>query len=108
MPSPPAIARSRPPGPAESGSGKLELKSFETIGLTFPVCMRRRFEATVPLGNVTLLERPLRSVTLLTVVKSALRARARQYEVEHYVDEVRHAETERSRAFAREEAAHRT
>jgi signal transduction histidine kinase/DNA-binding response OmpR family regulator len=77
-----------------------------TAGRTLHVDMRRRFEATVPLGNVTLLERPLRSMTLLTVVKSALRARTRQYEVEHYVDEVRRAETERSRAFAGEEAAH--
>jgi len=77
-----------------------------TAGRTLHADMRRRFEATLPLGNVTLLERPLRSMTLLTVVKSALRARARQYEVEHYVDEVRHAETERSRAFAREAAAH--
>ncbi|HWY49163.1 MAG TPA: GAF domain-containing protein, partial [Bryobacteraceae bacterium] len=77
-----------------------------TAGRTLHADMRRRLEATVPLGNVTLLERPLRSVTLLTVVKSALRARVRQYEVEHYVDEVRRAETERSRAFAGEEAAH--
>jgi signal transduction histidine kinase/DNA-binding response OmpR family regulator len=76
-----------------------------TAGRTLQADMRRRFEATVPLGNVTLLERPLRSMTLLTVVKSALRARTRQYEVEHYVDEVRRAETERSRAFAGEEAA---
>ncbi len=77
-----------------------------TAGRTLHGDMRRRFQATAPLGNVTLLERPLRSVTLLTVVKSALRARARQYEVEHYVEEVRRAETERSRAFAGEEAAH--
>ena len=77
-----------------------------TAGRTLHADMRRKFEATLPLGNVTLLERPLRSVTLLTVVKSSLRARARQYEVEHYVDEVRRAETERSHAFAREEAAH--
>lgn len=77
-----------------------------TAGRTLRADMRRRFEATLPLGNVTLLERPLRSMTLLTVVKSALRARARQHEVEHYVDEVRRVETERSRAFAGEEAAH--
>lgn len=77
-----------------------------TAGRTLHADMRRRFEATLPLGNVTLLERPLRSMTLLTVVKSALRARARQYEVEHYVDEVRRAETERSQAFAGEQAAH--
>ena len=33
------------------------------------------------LGNVTLLERPVRSMALVSFVKSALRARARQYEV---------------------------
>jgi DNA-binding NtrC family response regulator len=47
-----------------------------TAGRTLHADMRRRFEATLPLGNVTLLERPLRSMTLLTVVKSALRARS--------------------------------
>ena len=60
-----------------------------------------------PLGNITLLERPLRSVTLLSVVRAALRARARQYEVEHYIQEIRQAETDRAQAYAREEAARR-
>src|SRR5271154_2364980 len=36
-----------------------------TAGRTLHTDMRSRFQATVPLGNVTLLERPLRSVTLL-------------------------------------------
>ena len=58
-----------------------------------------------PLGNITLLERPLRSITLLTVVRAALRARARQYEVEHHIQEMRQAETEKTEAYAREEAA---
>ena len=34
-----------------------------------------------PLGNVTLLERPLRGTTLESAVRSALRARQRQYEI---------------------------
>ena len=34
-----------------------------------------------PRGNVTLLERPLRPVTLISAVRSALIARRRQYEV---------------------------
>ncbi len=34
-----------------------------------------------PAGNVTLLERPLRSVTLISAVQVALRARRRQYQV---------------------------
>ena len=35
----------------------------------------------VPLGNATVLERPVRLTTLLSAVKAALRARRRQYEV---------------------------
>ncbi len=57
------------------------------------------------MGNITLLERPLRSITLLTVVRAALRARARQYEVEHYLQETRQAEADKAQAYAREEAA---
>jgi signal transduction histidine kinase/DNA-binding response OmpR family regulator len=67
---------------------------------------RERFALMLPLGNVTLLERPLRSFTLLTVVRAALRARARQYEVEHYIQETRRAEADRAQAYAREEAVH--
>lgn len=67
--------------------------------------MQESFALIQPLGNITLLERPLRSITLLSVVRAALRARARQYEVEHYIQEVRQAEADRAQAFAREEAA---
>ena len=67
--------------------------------------MEERFDLMQPLGNITLLERPLRSITLLTVVRAALRARARQYEVEHYIHETRRAESDKTQAFAREEAA---
>jgi signal transduction histidine kinase/ActR/RegA family two-component response regulator len=38
-------------------------------------------EALSPRGNATLIERPLRVLTLLSAVRSALRARRRQYEV---------------------------
>jgi signal transduction histidine kinase len=69
-----------------------------------PRRMQERFALIQPLGNVTLLERPLRSITLLSVVRTALRARARQYEVEHYIQEVRQAETGRAEAHARQEA----
>jgi signal transduction histidine kinase/CheY-like chemotaxis protein len=42
------------------------------------------------LGNVTLLERPLRIMTLVSTVASALRARRRQYEVrDHLMERVR-------------------
>ena len=40
-------------------------------------------------GNVTLLERPLRMLTLTSAVRSALRARRRQYEVCRLLDEAR-------------------
>ena len=43
--------------------------------------------ARAPLGNVTLLERPLRAATLLSSVRSALGARRRQYEIRDHLRE---------------------
>ena len=43
--------------------------------------------ARAPLGNVTLLERPLRAATLLSAVRSALVARRRQYEIRNHLQE---------------------
>ncbi|MBI1734297.1 MAG: response regulator [Candidatus Rokubacteria bacterium] len=57
------------------------------------------------MGNVTLLERPVRVVTLLSAVHSALRARRRQYEVRDHLEERKRAEAERERLLARERAA---
>ncbi|MBV9771821.1 MAG: GAF domain-containing protein, partial [Bryobacterales bacterium] len=74
-------------------------------GNALPRKMQERLAIMQPLGNITLLERPLRSITLLTVVRAALRARARQYEVEHYIQDMRQAEADRLEAYAREEAA---
>src|SRR5579872_2189793 len=51
-----------------------------------------------PLGNVTLLERPLRPVTLISAVRSALLARRRQYEVRDHLRERAKAEQELRRA----------
>ena len=48
--------------------------------------------ARAPLGNVTLLERPLRPATLTSVVRSALAARRRQYEVRDHLRERKLAE----------------
>ncbi|HEY1759200.1 MAG TPA: ATP-binding protein [Bryobacteraceae bacterium] len=42
---------------------------------------RRRLEILEPLGNVSLLERPLKSVTLVSSIQTALRARRRQYQL---------------------------
>ena len=44
------------------------------------------------LGNVTLLERPLRLATLVTAVRSALRARERQYQIREHLAERKRAE----------------
>jgi signal transduction histidine kinase len=51
-----------------------------------------------PLGNVTLLERPLRPVTLISAVRSALLARRRQYEVRDHLRERAGAEEALRRA----------
>jgi len=39
------------------------------------------------LGNVTLLERPMRVATLLSTVRTALRARKRQYQIRGYIND---------------------
>ena len=41
------------------------------------------------LGNVTVLERPVRVTTLISMLRAALRARARQYELREHLDAVR-------------------
>ena len=51
-----------------------------------------------PLGNVTLLERPLRPVTLISAVRTALIARRRQYEVRDHLLERSAAEDALRRA----------
>lgn len=51
-----------------------------------------------PLGNVTLLERPLRPVTLISTIRSALLARRRQYEVRDHLQKRKAAEEALQRA----------
>ena len=51
-----------------------------------------------PLGNVTLQERPLRAVTLVSTVQSALRAREKQYEVRDHLAELESREQALRRA----------
>jgi PAS domain S-box-containing protein len=63
--------------PAWSDLPVLVLSSSETD----PVA-EHRLRRIEPLGNVTVIERPVRPATLISVVQSALRARRRQYEVE--------------------------
>ncbi len=56
-------------------------------------------------GNVTLLARPVRSVTLVTTLRSALRARRRQYEVREHLVERARAVAERERLLVEAHAA---
>jgi signal transduction histidine kinase/CheY-like chemotaxis protein len=51
---------------------------FTGAGSKVPSSMPRP-EALAPFGNVTLLERPVQIITLLSAVRAALRARRRQY-----------------------------
>ena len=54
-------------------------------------------DALREIGNVTLLERPVQPVTLLSAVRAALRARARQFQVQSYLDERARAEQQERR-----------
>ena len=56
-------------------------------GARSPVALR----AVASLGNVTLLERPLRIQVLVTAVRAAIRARNRQYEVRQRTEELAEA-----------------
>src|SRR5215471_12780951 len=61
----------------------------------------------VAIGNVNLIERPVRMMTLLSTIKAALRARNRQYDVrEHLATEVRNKEA-LEKAFTQIEEASR-
>jgi signal transduction histidine kinase len=49
---------------------------------------RYRLSVIAPLGNVTLLERPLHPVTLLTALRAALRARRHQYQLRAHLNRI--------------------
>src|SRR5262245_15529698 len=49
-------------------------------------------DAVRMLGNVTLIERPVRVATLLSAVRSAMRARQRQYQIRGHLEERTHIE----------------
>jgi len=54
--------------------------------------------ARAPLGNVSLLERPLRPATLISAVRTAIAARRKQYEIRDHLLERQHAEQALRRA----------
>ncbi|HEU4593671.1 MAG TPA: ATP-binding protein [Pyrinomonadaceae bacterium] len=60
------------------------------------------------IGNVSLIERPTRIITLVSALQAALRARRRQYEVRTHLVEQKRAQEERTRLLAEAEAANRT
>jgi signal transduction histidine kinase/ActR/RegA family two-component response regulator len=59
-------------------------------------------------GNVTLVERPTRIITLFSALRAALRARRRQYEVRDHLVEQKRAQEERTRLLTEAEEANRT
>jgi len=56
--------------------------------------------AVSALGNVTLLERPVRMATLLSTVRTALRARERQYQIRRQLTELRAADQRKDEFLA--------
>lgn len=58
---------------------------------------RHRLRLLQPLGNITLLERPLRTATLVSSVRSALRARRHQYQIAAHLQERAESEKELER-----------
>jgi len=62
-------------------------------------------EAVATRGNAILLERPVRIATLITALRSALRARRRQFEIRNYITEREHLlDAERDARAEAEEA----
>lgn len=58
-------------------------------------------------GNVTLIERPTRVITLVTAIQSALRARRRQYQVRDHLEAEKQAQEAAVEARRQAEAANR-
>jgi signal transduction histidine kinase len=51
-----------------------------------------------PMGNINLIERPLRPATLVSSVRTAIRSRSRQYEIRNHLEERARAEAELQQA----------
>src|SRR4051794_37930724 len=63
-----------------------------TVAGSVSAYSQRRRELREPLGNVLLLERPVRPETLISTVQSALRARRRQYQIRDQIEQFRKAQ----------------
>jgi signal transduction histidine kinase/ActR/RegA family two-component response regulator len=62
-------------------------------------------ESLAALGNVSVVERPIRTTTLVSLVQSNHRARMRQYEIREYLNRQHRSELERDQLLASERAA---
>ncbi len=69
---------------------------------------RQRLRLLEPLGNVTLLERPFRTATLVSTVRAMLRARHHQYQIRDHLDELKTAQEQRRILLDREQRARKT
>jgi signal transduction histidine kinase len=67
-------------------------------GRAFGGFFNKLLEVIRALGNIILLERPLRKVTLLAAVRSALEARKRQFETRDYISQLQEAHRNLMRA----------
>ncbi len=74
-----------------------------TAGGMFSAISERAVELIGPRANLTLIERPLRTSTLVAAIKAALRARSRQYEIRDLL-----ADRERLLASLEQRVAERT
>ena len=63
-----------------------------TVAGSVSAYSERRRGVREPLGNVLLLERPVRPETLISTMQSALRARRRQYEIRDQIERFRQAQ----------------
>jgi signal transduction histidine kinase/ActR/RegA family two-component response regulator len=100
---------------ADTGGQLARLVARQPVWSDLPVVLLSRVGTESPavatamatLGNVSLVERPVRVSTLLSVVRSAVRARERQYQVREHLDRQRESEQSLREARAAAEAASR-
>jgi len=83
---------------AEQLSGQPPWSDFPLLVMTSggasTEASRHRVRLLAPLGNVTLLERPLRPVTLVSSLRAALRARHHQYQLRRLLGELADSNSE--------------
>ena len=84
----------------ETLAGQLPWSDLPLLVLTRNESNAAAIAALRQRGNVTVLERPLRILTLVSAVQSALRARRRQYQVRDLLAETRNAVRQRDQFLA--------